>query len=211
MNSKLHWFIKILITNIIIFLMAPSFAKCPTSITINHHGISDEFLYKGGNNIELWSGGSLTGTISMSPDDTYIGYMEPEAKAAMLDWINCLRSTKTSQNGKQRSSDAGRTNAEQYPNCPPTLPSGCVTWSLHNQQLQWWNLTNNCGRDVSVSFKFEGALENTQTFGNGESYRAKWRGTNPPKQIVWDAAKGSRFYRGKPAGAALKCRASLPL
>lgn len=103
------------------------------------------------------------------------------------------------------------TQAEQLPNCPPTLPPSCVTWSQYDQQLQWWNLTNNCGRDVSVTFRSEGALENTQTFGNGESYRAKWRGAHPPRQIVWDAAKGFGFYRNKPAGAALKCQASLPL
>lgn len=101
--------------------------------------------------------------------------------------------------------------AEQIPNCPPTLPPSCVTWSEYDQQLQLWNLTNNCGRDVSVTFRSEGALENTKTFGIGESYRAKWRGSKPPKQIVWDAAKGVGFYHNKPAGAALKCQSSLPL
>lgn len=126
-----------------------------------------------------------------------------------LAWLRCLASNKG--NSVTANSGSPSKEAEQIPNCPPTLPPSCVTWSQYDQQLQWWNLTNNCGRDVSVTFRSEGALENTQTFGNGESYRAKWRGANPPKQIVWDAAKGFGFYRNKPAGAALKCQSSLPL
>jgi hypothetical protein len=126
-----------------------------------------------------------------------------------LAWLRCIASNKGGS--VTASAGAASTQAEQIPNCPPTLSPSCVTWSLYDQQLQWWNLTNNCGRDASVTFRSEGALENTQTFGNGESYRAKWRGSNPPKQIVWDSAKGVGFYRNKPAGAALKCQASLPL
>lgn len=90
-------------------------SNCPASITLKHYGILDEFRYKGGNNIELWSGGSLTGTISMSPDDTYIGYMEPPAKAAMINSINCLRSTKTALGRNQGNSgtpSAGETRSE---------------------------------------------------------------------------------------------------
>ena len=135
---------------------------------------------------------------------------ESERRGAqkIKDWLICL-----SGRGAAVTASAGATTTqtEQIPNCPPTLPPSFVTWSLYDKQLQWWNLTNNCGREVSVTFRSEGALENTQTFGNGKSYRAKWRGDNPPTQIVWDAAKGLGFYRNKPAGAALKCQSSLPL
>lgn len=133
-----------------------------------------------------------------------------EQRPRLQEWARCHL---TARKGGSVLANAGASGAqaEQIPNCPPTLPPSCVTWSQYDQQLQWWNLTNNCGRDVSVTFRSEGALENTQTFGNGESYRAKWRGANPPKQIVWDAAKGFGFYRNKPAGAALKCQSSLPL
>lgn len=149
--------------------------------------------------IERWKG-----VISSCPEPC-LGYND--SRRALIKWLQCAA-------GNNVNSDSNRTantQAEQIPNCPPTLPPSCVTWSLYDQQLQEWNLTNNCGRDVSVTFRSEGALGTTLTFGHGESYRTKWRGSNPPKQIVWDATKGVGFYRNKPAGAALKCGASLPL
>jgi len=137
--------------------------------------------------------------------------LEEDEKQRVIAWAKCHLATHKGNSVTAGQAATVASVSPSIPNCPPTLPPTCVTWSLYDQQLQWWNLTNNCGRDVSVTFRSEGTLENTQTIGNGESYRAKWRGANPPRQIVWDAAKGFGFYRNKPAGAALKCQASLPL
>lgn len=199
----------------------PVHADCPKKITITNYGLAEEYRYSGGDRIELWGDGSMIGTLRVSEVSSGqaagpVPGMEPPAKHALEQWARCLSSgggAIASRKGNSGLPNAGSSNAqaEQFPNCPPTLPPSCVTWSVYDQQLQEWNLSNNCGRDVSVTFRSEGTLGTTLTFGHGESYRTKWRGSNPPKQIVWDAAKGVGFYRNKPAGAALKCGASLPL
>lgn len=197
------------------------YADCPQKITVTNYGLAEEYRFSGGDRIELWSEGSMIGTISISEVSSGqaagpVPGMEPPAKHALEQWARCLRSSGGSiasrkGNSSGPNADTNKAQAEQIRNYPPTLPPSCVTWSLYDRQLQLWNLTNNCGRDVSVTYRSEGALENTQPFGNGESNRVKWRGANPPKQIVWDAAEGFGFYRNKPAGAALKCQSSLPL
>lgn len=201
--------------------LKPVHADCPKKITITNYGLAEEYRFSGGDRIELWGDGSMIGTLSVSEVSSGqaagpVPGMEPPAKHALEQWAKCLSSGRgaiASRKGNSGSPNIGSSSAqaEQFPNCPPTLPPSCVTWSQYDRQLQWWNLTNNCGRDVTVTFRSEGGLEHTQTFGNGESYRAKWRGENPPKQVVWDAVRGNGFYRNKPVGAALKCRESLPL
>ena len=120
----------------------------------------------------------------------------------LKNWISCLTDSEKLGAGTQQAS----TNS---PNCPPTLPSSCVSWSLYDNQLHWWNLTNNCGRDVSVTFPNDGGLEDSPVFGSGETTRITWRGSNPPPHIILDANKSRQFYSKKPTGAVLKCKASL--
>lgn len=221
MNLLNHRTIAVAFAFSFILTVKPVYADCPQKITVANYGLTEEYRFSGGDRIELWTDGSMLGTLSVSEVSSGqaagpVPGMEPPAKHTLEQWARCLRSSGGSiasrkGNSSGTNTDTNKAQAEQIPNCPPVLPPSCVIWSQYDQQLQEWNLTNNCGRDVSVTFRSEGALGTTLTFGHGESYRTKWRGSNPPKQIVWDAAKGVGFYRNKPPGAALKCGASLPL
>lgn len=188
-------------------------SNCPDEVTVGHVA----FKYLGQGRFMCGPSNPAYGSLERCTDleDTLSLEASPrgldqDERQRAVAWAKCHVAAHKGSSAQANANGAAQ-KAKQIPNCPPTLPPSCVTWSRYDQQLQWWNLTNNCGRDVSVTFRSEGTLENTQTFGNGESYRTKWQGTNPPNQVVWDAVKGSGFYRDKPAGAALKCRASLPL
>jgi hypothetical protein len=128
----------------------------------------------------------------------------------IVNWLQCVSQNLRQSGGSlAQGASSSRSGPAQIPNCPPTLPPSCVTWSLSDPQLHGWNLLNSCGKDASVTFRSDSGLTDTRVFGDGELQRVKWQGSNAPAYIVWDAMEAIRFYRSQPVGAALKCRASM--
>lgn len=93
--------------------------------------------------------------------------------------------------------------------CPKTVSPSCVRWSVYDDTLHWWDLHNNCGKLVSVTYNVGAGPETTPNFGPGERVRVTVRASDPPSYVVWDSTDAMRFYRNRPAGAQLECLRSL--
>lgn len=129
---------------------------------------------------------------------------QKQAASKLKKWLQCLT------NKGKTGSDALQTTSK-IPNCPPLLPASCVSWSLYDRQLNWWNVNNFCEKDAKVAFRGDsGTHEETQVFGPGEKTRVTWRGSREPTYVVWDAQASITFYREKAPGAVLQCRKSMP-
>lgn len=93
--------------------------------------------------------------------------------------------------------------------CPKALPPSCVRWSLYDDALHWWDICNNCGRLISITYNAGTGHETTPNFEPGEKVRVTVRADEPPPYVVWDSADAMQFYRSKPVGAQLACLRSL--